>query len=138
MPAFSTGRKRRLLHRQLDDEQRSWLQDALRAGLEEIPSRYRITVFVHPEVAEMIDQHLDAALQNMDDAPSRPQVSADAAMLLRACRIECQGTVVDVGLQGAWERVAQHLLRQAPDQDFVQTVVGDAAIENTVDPEAAP
>ena len=53
----------------------------------------------------------------MDDAPARPQMQPDLAMAVGECRIECQGTVIDVGLKGAWERVVEHLIRQAPDQD---------------------
>ena len=45
-------------------------------------------------------------------------------MAVGECRIECQGTVIDVGLKGAWERVVEHLIRQAPDQDHLQTVSG--------------
>ena len=116
----------KLLHRQLQDDEHTWLVDALRAGLDELPARHHISIAVHPEVAEVIEDHLDAALSLMDEAPSRPSIQPDAAMRPGSCRIECQGTIVDVGLQGAWERVAHHLLRQAPEQDLTQTIDGDS------------
>ena len=116
----------RMLHRQLASDEQEWMRDALAAGLEDLPARHGIRVCVNPEVATVIEGHLDAALQSMEDAPSRPIIHPDPSLRLGSCRIECQGTIIDVGLQGAWERVVNHLLRQAPSQDLREEITADS------------
>lgn len=107
----------RILHRQISDDEQ-WIQDILKPVLGDLPARRGIAIRMHPEDAARADEQLTQAMQDMDNPPERPLIEGDAVLARGACRVECAGTVVDISIPAAWQRVAGEFLRQAPDQDM--------------------
>ncbi|TVR14046.1 MAG: hypothetical protein EA401_05325 [Planctomycetota bacterium] len=127
----------RILHRQIaDDEQ--WIRDIIQPILGDLPARRGIVIRMNPEDATRAEEQLTQAMQEMADPPQRPAIEADEVVVRGGCRVECAGTVVDVSIPAAWQRVADEILRQAPSQDMPTSDGDDTASSQSAPSQAPP
>lgn len=104
----------RLLRREIDDDP-TWLDPVLREALAQVPDKRGVAVRMHPADAAVARERrrlITADLPGLD----RLEIFDDQHLDRGACLLASQGTRLDAGLPGAWERLLQDLAEELPAQ----------------------
>jgi type III secretion protein L len=104
----------RLLRREIEDDP-TWLDPVLREALCQVPDKRGIAVRMHPEDAATARDRrklITADIPGLD----RLEIFDDANLERGACILASQGTRLDAGVPGAWERLLRDLSEELPSQ----------------------
>lgn len=104
----------RLLRREVEDDP-TWLDPVLREALTQVPDKRGVAVRMHPTDAAVARERrklISADIPGLD----RLEIFDDAHLDRGACVLASQGTRLDAGLPGSWERLLRDLAEELPAQ----------------------
>jgi flagellar biosynthesis/type III secretory pathway protein FliH len=102
----------RILRQRLDADS-TWIAPILAEVMGQVPDRRSVSLRVHPDDAAAA-QAAAAALVAQDPALTLPRIDADAALRRGDLVVASAGTVLEAGLGGSLDRLAETLLAAAP------------------------
>ena len=98
----------RLLRREVEDDP-TWMEPVLAEALARVPDKRGIAVRLHPADAEVARERKRLIAEGVPGI-ERLEFFADDGLSRGACVIASQGTRLDAGLPGTWERLSGELL----------------------------
>lgn len=102
-----------LLKQHIDAHQ-EWMLPLLRAALRQVPDRRQVTIRMHPDDCDALEEQL-GALSLECNLLERCELRSDARLPSGSCQVDSGGTMIEASLGNNWERICAQLRESIDD-----------------------